>query len=548
MSPITRGAEHQRCRVWLVGRDSSTLKPSTSFRRCRAACSQTGSRSCDPITFLQIGTSMQVTPVRLARSQISLFFVGVILCILSVYTLSVLGTPDSVIGVVAGAVLPVPLMIGEALRPREEDDELYEAGAAGGYVRPTVLVVTVAAGALFAFRSALDTLVSGLGFGLYIAGGDFSLDQVSVQLGYFWFSVIPLCFGTYFLLRGAARHLRSREHWWALGIILLCDTVHAVLLVFSGTFATREILVIHFVALICQLSVGMWAAETGRRTRLSFAAAARVRRLSGVQQEAIVDLLVDDVRTGDRGAPLDRRHVPARQVPTPFGKSLGGIGLGVLLFVATSLILLGSGVPEPLATAMGGTAGLIPSAFALARAGSGTTRDAEIRAIVDDRPTRPVLLTVFVTTLALVTVKNAILVLSFYATAGWVLHLGISDESAILILQLRYFLVAQPLFLAVGYGIIRSAAHRLGHGALRWSLVAVLSAAAIHFAGRRGTGEMTFWTTLELVEFVILAVLAVRAVHGAHRTAVPFAVRHLVRRLSPQDSAAVNDLINEYGR
>jgi hypothetical protein len=496
----------------------------------------------------EIGTSMQVTPERSARSQISLFFVGVILCILSVYILSVLGTPDPIIGVIAGAVLPVPLTIGDALWPRKKDDELYEAGAAGGYVRPTVLVVTVAAGALFAFRSALDTIVSGLAFGFYIAGGDFGLDQVSVQLGYFWFSVIPLCFGTYFLLRWTARHLRSREHLWALGIILLCDAISAVWLVSSGTFAMRQLLVIQFVALICQLGVGMWAAEAGRRSRLSFAAAAQVRRLSGMQQEAIVDLLVDDVRIGDRGAPLGRRHVPARQVPTPFGKSLGGIGLGVLLAVATSLILLGSGVPEPLATAMGGTAGLIPSAFALALAGSGNARDAEIRAIADDRPTRPVLLTVFVTMLALVTVKNAILVVSFYATAGWVLYLGISEESSILILQLRYFLLAVPLFLAVGYVIIRSAAHRLGHGALRWSLVAVLSAAAIHFAGRRGTGEMTFWTALELVEFVILAVLAVRAVHGARRTNVPFAVRHLVRRLSPQDSAAVNVLINEHGR
>lgn len=57
---------------------------------------------------------MQVTPERSARSQISLFFVGVILCILSVYTLSVLGTPDPIIGVIAGAVLPVPLTIGDA--------------------------------------------------------------------------------------------------------------------------------------------------------------------------------------------------------------------------------------------------------------------------------------------------------------------------------------------------------------------------------------------------------------------------------------------------
>jgi hypothetical protein len=491
---------------------------------------------------------MQVTPVRSARIEISLFFVGVILCGLSVYTLSVLDTPDPVIGVVAGAVLPVPLTIGEALRPPEEDDEPYEARAAGGYVRPTLLVVTVAAGALFAFRSALDTLVSGLAFGFYIAGGDFALDQLSVHLGYYWFSVIPLCIGTYFLLRGATRHLRSRQHWWALGIILLCDTVQALLLVSSGNFATRQLLVIHFVALICQLAVGMWAAEAGRRSRLSFAAAAQVRRLSRVQQEAIVDLLVDDVRTEDRGAPLDRRHGPERQMHTPFGKSLGGIGLGVLLSVATSVILLGSGVPETLAAAVGGTAGLIPSAFALALAGHGIPRDAEIRAIADDRPTRPVLLTVFVTALALVTVKNAILVVSLYATAGWVLYLGISEESGILILQLRYFLVAQPLFLAVGYGIIRSAAHRLGRGALRWSLVAVLSAAAIHFAGAALVGQMNFWSALELVEFVVLAVLAVLAVHGARRTAVPFAVRHLVRRLSPQDAAAVNDLINEYGR
>lgn len=491
---------------------------------------------------------MHVTLVRSARSEILLFFVGVILCGLSVYTLSVLDTPDPVIGVVAGAVLPVPLTIGEALRSRKKGDEPYEAGATGGYVRPTLLVVTVAAGALFVFRSALNILVNGLAFGFYIAGGDFSLDMFSVQLGYFWFSVIPLCIGTYFLLRGATRRLRSRQHWWALVIILLGDTVQAFWLVSSGNFATRQLLVIHFVALICQLAVGLWAAEVGRRSRLSFVAAAQVRRLSGVQQEAIVDLLVDDVRTGDRGAPLGRRREPEDEGPTPFGNSLGGIGLGVLLAVATSLILYGSGVPETLAAAVGGAAGLIPSAFALTLAGYGTPRDAEIRAIADDRPTRPVLLMVFVTALALVTVKNTILVVSLYATAGWVLYLGISEESGILILQLRYLLVALPLFLAVGYGIIRSAAHRLGRGALRWSLVAVLSAAAIHFAGAALVGQLDFWSALELVEFVVLAVLAVLAVRGARRTAVPFAVRHLVRRLSPQDAAAVNDLINEYGR
>lgn len=111
-----------------------------------------------------------------------------------------------------------------------------------------------------------------------------------MQLGYFWCSVIPLCFGTDFLLRGPHATLRL-ESTGGLGIILLCATVQAVWLASSGTFETRQLLVIHFVALICQLG-GTWAVEAGQ-----------VRRLSGVQQEAIVDLLVDDVHTGDRSDP-----------------------------------------------------------------------------------------------------------------------------------------------------------------------------------------------------------------------------------------------------
>jgi len=489
---------------------------------------------------------MDVSRVRFARTPTALFFVGLLASIASGSTLTALGAPESLSGVVAGALLPLPMVIGEAIGNRQQHGAPPESAEADGYVLPTVLAVTIALGTLVAFRSAVDAVVSGFAVGFYVEGGNFDLDPAAVQLGYMWLAVLPVCGGTYLLLRWVARRLRSREHLWVAAIIMVSATVQAVWMATSGIPLLRELLVIHAVTMLCQLGLGLVAAETGRRSRISFAAASRVRRLAPDDQAAILRRVLDTVETGDQATAPDGEHGSTARRPQPFGDNLAGIGLGILLSVAVSVALLASGVPETFATLLGGAAGLVPSTLVLARAGSHAGLHSDVRALIDGRPTRPVTLSVFVAVLALLTLKNAILLVSAYATVGWVLYLRIPEETGTLVLQWRYFLVAVPLFWVFGHGVLRAVARRLGRWALRGTLLAVGVAAALHLAGAVLVGgEVNLWTALELVEFLVLAVLAVVAVRGARRTAVPFALRRLVRLLAPHEAADVNGLLRK---
>ena len=459
---------------------------------------------------------------------LGLLAAGVLGAVFTLFTLGALGVPDPITGVLASVAAGLPTAADQALRAARPEHGFTRHG------RPRMPAAAVAAfttTGLFGLHVLLDFVFVGMGFALYVQGGDFDLDPGAVQLGYTLAAAFALWAATFLLLRAVVRRWHPFEHWWAVTSAALSGLLQLAWVLSSDHTLRTGLVTVGVLSLVGQLGVALAAAEAGRRDRFVRDVARRVTRLPEVDQHVLVDLLAESP--------------PAAGRPS-FGSSLGGVGVGVILTLTTFMVLLGAGVPEQVTSVIAGAAGLVPAALSSALQRSTEPRDAELRALASGRPIRPGA-TVFTLTLQIFILRALLLGLFWYTTIGWVLLVEIDPALGLMLYRLLHIAMEVPAFLLLGFMLLCSSAQRLGQHALPWLLTAVTLAGLLNLALTAANANRPDELPTALLTWAVLAALTVPAARRGRRTAPALALGRLLGRLPASEALAVAELIEQSG-
>lgn len=151
----------------------------------------------------------------------------------------------------------------------------------------------------------------------------------------------------------------------------------------------------------------------------------------------------------------------------------------------------------------------------------------------------------FTLMLTLITIKIVLLWFAWFTTIGSVLYFGLDADLGVQVYLIIRYMLELPLYLVIGYYLLRASARRLGRRALLWMWGAVGGAGALLIMVTTQNANRPDELPSDMLSFVILGVLAVIAVHSARRSLAAFAARRLVERLPTREAIALAEWIDQ---